>query len=87
MRLSFLAPSAKVAKPVLTTALVNIVKLASTIGTLCTSNLIMDLAVGNHYSYPDYQMLCKCLDRIPETEKAYANKVQEHSQLSLMEIY
>lgn len=72
-----------------TTALSNIVALAATIGIpmLVTDNFIADLAIGSHYSYADYGMLCQCVNRIPLSEKSFLSKVQEHAQLELTEIY
>lgn len=65
-----------------------VLKLAGTIaGNLVSSNFIMDVAAKNHYSYADYQLLCKCLSRAPMTDTTYMAHVNDHAQLELMEIY
>lgn len=60
-----------------------IVKLAMTIARMVSSNCIMDIAVKNHYSYADYVLLCRCLDRTAQTEKAYVLHTMEYQQLEL----
>lgn len=61
----------------------SVVALAATIGHLVTSNYIVDVAVQNQYSYDDYVLLCKCLNRVPLAEAKLLAQAQEHHQLAL----
>lgn len=61
----------------------SVVALAATIGHFVTSNYIVNVAIQNRYSYDDYLLLCKCLNRVPLAETKLVAQAQEHHQLSL----
>lgn len=69
------------------TSIAKIINLANTIGSLTSHNCIMDIAAKNHYSYADYRMLCKCLNRLGLSEGTYAAHTREYQQLDLEGIY
>ncbi len=60
-----------------------IMVMAMTIGHLVNANYIVEVAVKNNYSYDDYILLCKCLDRAPVAEARLIAQKQDYLQLSL----
>lgn len=69
------------------TPMSKIINLANTIGSLTSANCIMDIAAKNHYSYADYRMLCKCLERLALSEGTFIAHTREYQQLDLEGIY
>lgn len=50
---------------------------------MVTNNYIADRAVDSGMTYREYCILCKCLVRVPMTDRQYEAKITEHRQLNL----